>query len=503
MAAPSHGQSVCQQRHFVISLLQSISDCKHDVFFKDLLGEVRGQRKNMRNIIFAFAAIFTIASSAIAQEVPQNSTSPYNCDIEPSGEVAPGIYGKMATPVLSKFNLSIGGFVKLDYAYNSVNFGSSGSLTPANGIPKTSSPQGQADQSIFTARQSRIWLKVSGPTFIGAKTNALIEMDFYGDPSTPSESPQMRMRHAWGSIDWAYTQVLFGQSFDIFGPMAMSTIDLRQGSPYGAPNNPRLPQLRVTQKVSLDPENTLKLIFGVQDPNQNGNNNANVPSINPAINQGTFGSAVNIAGQVMWVSEALGVGPGFWGLSMNKLSAGLFGLWGSQKVALATGNKKVDSWGYGFHAFVPLMRSRDGKGRAMTLSFEGQAYMAANMQFNSATSASFVGDIADPKAAKGYGLAGQFIFYPFQNLGITAGYGCRNAYNHSDYRNNPNYQKSNKLVFANITYDLNAAVRIAAEYENVNTKYGNVVSVPTPVGMAGTSETGTANVVRLAIFYFF
>ncbi|MRR07910.1 MAG: hypothetical protein EG828_13450 [Deltaproteobacteria bacterium] len=457
----------------------------------------------MVRILIALVSIFTFASSAIAQEVPQDATPSFNCDFEPSCEVAPGIYGKMATPVLSKFNLSIGGFVKLDYAYNSVNFGSSGALTPPNGIPKTSSPQGQADQSIFTARQSRIWLKVAGPTFLGAKTNALIEMDFYGDPAAPSESPQMRMRQAWGSIDWANTQILFGQAYDIFGPMTMATIDLRQGSPYGTPNNPRLPQLRITQKVNLNHDNAIKLIFGIQDPNQNGNNNANVPSINPALNQGTFGTAVNIAGQAMWVSKALGVGPGFWGLSMNSLSAGLFGLWGSQKVALATGNKSVDSWGYGCSAFVPIMRSKDGKSRAMTLSFEGQAYMAANMQFNSATSATFVGSMANPKAAKGYGLAGQFIFYPLQSLGITAGYGRRNAYNYSDYRNNSNFQKSSSLIFANIAYDLNAAIRISAEYENVNTQYGNVMSVPTTFGMAGTSGTGTANVGRLAIFYFF
>lgn len=459
--------------------------------------------KSMSKTFIALAALFTIASSAIAQEVPQDTAPSYNCDFEPSCEVAPGIYGKLATPVLSKFNLSIGGFVKLDYAYNSVNFGSSGALTPPNGIPKTSSPQGQADQSIFTARQSRIWLKVAGPAFVGAKTNALIEMDFYGDPSAPGESPQMRMRQAWGSIDWTNTQILFGQAYDVFGPMTMSTIDLRQGSPYGTPNNPRLPQLRITQKVNLNSENALKLIFGVQDPNQNGNNNANVPSLNPAINQGTFGSAVNVAGQAMWVSKALGVGPGFWGLSMNSLSAGLFGLCGSQKVALATGNKSVDSWGYGFSAFVPIMRSRDGKSREMTLSFEGQAYMAANMQFNSATSATFVGNMTNPNAAKGYGLAGQFIFYPLQNLGITAGYGRRNAYNYSDYKNNANFLKSNSLVFANIAYDLNAAIRIAAEYENVNTQYGNVTSVPTTIGMAGTSGTGTANVARIALFYFF
>jgi len=38
-------------------------------------------------------------------------------------------------------------------------------------------------------------------------------------------------------------------------------------------------------------------------------------------------------------------------------------------------------------------------------------------------------------------------------------------------------------------------VVVAAEYQNLNTQYGN--------NSPGTSGTGTANVARLAAFYFF
>ncbi|NMC73816.1 MAG: hypothetical protein GYA56_05565 [Geobacteraceae bacterium] len=460
----------------------------------------------MRKAVFvSLAAGLLLAAPVLAADAPQAST-PYNCDFQPSCEVAPGFYGKMEQPVTSKFKVSIGGFVKLDYVYNSVNLGPSGALTPGSGkIPKTTSKEGEADQSIFTARQSRVWLKVAGPGFLGAKTNALIEADFYGDPSAAAESPQVRMRQAWGSIDWAKTQLLFGQTFEIFGPMVSSTIDFRHGAAYGTPNNPRVPQLRLTQRIDLSQDNALKLVVGLQDPNQNGNNNAG-----GTLSTGTFGSAVNVAGQAMFVSKALGVAPGLWGLSMNSLTAGFFGLFGSEKVMLAPGNKAVDSWGYGFYSFVPVLKSSDGKSRAMTMSFEGQAYMAANMAFNSATADTMVGTTEDPKAAKGYGFAGQLIFYPIQDLGITAGYQRRNAYNYSDYTNRnitissqptsttltgANFVKSSTNIYVNVSYDLNAAVRVAAEYQNVNTQYGN----NTP----GTSGTGTANIGRLAFLYFF
>jgi len=394
-----------------------------------------------------------------------------------------------AAPVTSMFDLSIGGFVKLDYAYNSVNFGNSGSLTPGSGaIAKRGSTAGNQEQSIFSARQSRLWFKASGPELMGAKTNALIEGDFYGDPSAAAESPQFRMRLAYGSVDWATTQVLFGQNWDIFGPMVASTVDFRCGSPTGAPNNPRVPQVRLTQKINFNKDNTLSLVAGVQDPNQDGNNN------NTALN---YGAAVNGAGQVMFSSKAMGVAPGYLGLPMKPLTLGVFGLYGNSKaVAPATAaNHTVDSYGYGFYGFIPVLKSSDGKGRAMTMSLEGQIYQAANMAFNAATAATvFDATAANPNPAKGYGMAAQAIFYPTQELGITAGYGKRGALNYDNYKGT-DFQKSSSEIYGNVSYDFNAAVRVMAEYQYLETLYGRPA--------AGTHNVGTANVLRLAAFYFF
>ncbi len=448
-------------------------------------------------VLYTLVAGLMLAAPAMAQE-PTPTAPAYNCDFQPSCEVAPGVYGKISEPVTSKFKLSIGGFVKLDYVYNSVNLGQSGSLAPGSGaVPKSDSTAGKQDQSIFTARQSRLWFKVAGPTFLGAKTGALVEVDFYGDPSAANEAPQVRMRHAYATMDWAKTSLLFGQTWDIFGPMAANTVDFRHGSSFGAPNNPRVPQIRLTQRVDLNPSNSLRLVFGVQDPNQNGNNSGAATAVSNNV-----GSAVNVAGQIMWVSKALGVSPGFWGLSMNSLTAGVFGLYGNQEASTLTGDKSMNSLGYGFYTFVPVLKSKDGRSRAMTMSFEGQAYMASNMNFNAATSVNFVntptsGLPADPSAAKAYGFAGQLIFFPTQDLGFSAGYLQRNAYDNESYRTiaSGNYQRYNSNIFANVSYDLNAAIRVMAEYENLSTKYGNVT--------AGTSDSGSANIVRMALLYFF
>ncbi|HEY6872264.1 MAG TPA: hypothetical protein VI298_05985 [Geobacteraceae bacterium] len=439
----------------------------------------------MKKTLGFIAAALLVSAPAMAADAPT-----YNCDYQPSCEVAPGIYGAMASPATSKFNLSVGGYVKLDYAYNSTNLGGAGAnfLLPNGPIPKTTSIAGREDQSILTARQSRFWLKVAGPTFLGAKTNALIEADFFGPGSTSNENGLLRMRHAYGSLDWANTQVLFGQTQDIFGPMLANTIDFRQGAATGNPNNPRVAQLRLTQKVNFNANNSLKLVVGVQNPTQDNDNLVGDTT-------DTYGSVVNAAAQVMFVSKALGTAPGFYGMAMNNLTAGVFGLVGSEKVGVApTTNRAVDSYGYGVYAFVPVLKSSDGKSRAMTMSFETQAYMAANMLFNSATGSATVGATPDKTGAKGYGIAGQVIFYPTQDLGITAGWQRRNAYDYANYTA-ANFEKFNELIYGNVAYDLNAAVRVATEFEHQKTVYGN----NTP----GQSDLGQDNTIRLAAYYFF
>ncbi len=464
----------------------------------------------MKKVLGLIAASMLLATSALAADAPT-----FNCDYQPSCEVAPGIYGAMSSPVKSKFDLTIGGYVKLDYAYNSVNLGSNGALLPNGTIPKSSSFAGREDQSILTAKQSRLWFKVAGPTFLGAKTSALIEADFYGtsgNAATENQNAVLRMRHAYGALDWATTQVLFGQTQDIFGPMLANTVDFRTGAATGNPNQPRVPQLRLTQKIPFSDNNSLKLVLGVQNPVQDSNTNAGTVT-------DTWGTVVNVAAQAMFMSNVLGKAPGYYGMAMNGLTLGGFGLIGSEKVGLpgvAGNNQAVDSYGYGVYAFVPVIGSRDGKNRAMTMSFEAQAYMAYNMLFNGATGNAFAANgragtttvRGDRSGAKGYGIAGQAIFYPTQDLGITAGYQRRNAYNYGSFTaptaaaSTANFEKSNSLLYANVAYDLNAAVRVAAEYENQNTQYGRNTSVAAPSNLGGTAN-GSDNTIRLALYYFF
>jgi hypothetical protein len=452
-------------------------------------------------IMFIFMAAPTLAADPA-----------YNTDSQPSPEVAPGIYGKMSTQVTSKFNLAIGGYVKLDYAYNSVNLCSNGVITPISGAipsksiitPASAAPAANSatfanqEQSLFSIKQSRIWFKASGPGFSGAKTGAFLEVDFYGDNSTAAESPMPRLRHVYGTLDWPETQMLFGQYWDMFGPMIASTEDFRTATPQGAPNGPRIPQIRLTHNLNLDADNKLKFVLAVQDPNQFGNNQAAVT--------GEYGPSVNYAGQVYYINKGLGVAPGYMSLSMNPFTVGFFGLYGTGK-APSNANRAIESWGYGMYTFVPINKSRNGIDRTMTVAFEGQAYAAANLAYGGATALPVVGtpttvsntfDAAGrQEPARNWGLIGQLKFFPVQDLGFTAGYGSRYNFDNGDYGGISNYQRWSRQIYANLTYDLNAAVRLATEYQNIETRYGHV-NVPT-----GGQASGVDNTIRLCAYYFF
>jgi len=500
----------------------------------------------LKKVSVSLAGLLLLASPVMAVDIPEGlAPAPaYNCDYEPSCEVAPGIYGNMASPVKSKFNLSIGGFVELDYAYNSQNLGANGFALP--GSPGgTISTEGQAayqkDQSTFSARTSRFWLKVAGPTFLGAKTNALIEADFAGTSTSDTnvnvnEGGFLRLRHAYGTLDWANTQVMFGQYWDIFGPAAAATLDFRHAANMGTPNNPRVAQVRLTQKVNFNSDNYLKLIVGLQNPTEDattiiaGQSGATITLASGTTNAG--GSVPNVAGQMMFVSKALGVAPGSFGLSMNSLQAGFFGLWSTQKVNRPNApyyvNHDVDVYGYGFYAFMPLVKSKDGKNRAMTASLETQAYIASGMDWNGATSnfpflsatngvttgsagtggqaASLVNNYSS--GAKNFGVYGQVIFYPTQDLGITTGYARRNALNNGTYVTSPavstgnNFEEFNDILYANAAYDLNAAVRVGAEYLYCRSQFHNTNQLTGATG-ALVGRFGQLNGVRVVGYYFF
>lgn len=96
--------------------------------------------------------------------------------------------------------------------------------------------------------QTRLTGKITGPEFLGAKTNGVIESEFMGN--SDADVNGVRVRHAYVNLAWGNTSLLLGQTWS---PMFITENFPDQiGSNGGAPFQPfgRHPQIRLTQQIS-------------------------------------------------------------------------------------------------------------------------------------------------------------------------------------------------------------------------------------------------------------
>jgi len=106
---------------------------------------------------------------------------------------------------------------------------------------------------------SRLGGTITGPDAFGAKTSAILEAEFFGN--FDGGINEFRLRHAWAKLDWAKTQLAFGQYWHpMFVPECYpGVIDFNTGMPFQPFN--RSPQVRLTQK--LDKGNKMSLILAI------------------------------------------------------------------------------------------------------------------------------------------------------------------------------------------------------------------------------------------------
>lgn len=95
---------------------------------------------------------------------------------------------------------------------------------------------------------SRAGINVKGPEVLGAKTNGILEAEFFG--ATEGGINELRLRHAYVTLDWEKTQLGVGQYWH---PMVIldclpNVVNYSTGAPIFALN--RNPQIRITQKLN-------------------------------------------------------------------------------------------------------------------------------------------------------------------------------------------------------------------------------------------------------------
>src|SRR6266508_1884589 len=130
-------------------------------------------------------------------------------------------------------------------------FGNSGGTNNADD-PLFATPTNQGNVSM-SVRQTRLGLKLEGPTIAHAKSRGQIEADFFGGFPAIGVGENfgiVRLRLAFARLDWEKTSLEAGQDWTIFAPNNPVSIAAAAIPQMGAAGNPwaRLPQIRLEHR---------------------------------------------------------------------------------------------------------------------------------------------------------------------------------------------------------------------------------------------------------------
>lgn len=262
------------------------------------------------------------------------------------------------------WTVGVYGFAALNVMHDSTqSFGTAAGNTI---LQRVGTFRGNNDQLQFTARDSRLGLRIGAPTVGGIKASMTVETDFGStQPTEISEQTSyvvnpLRMRHAYVKIDTPVVDALAGQYHDLFGwggtgfyPSTLAFLGVT-GQIYH-----RQPQVRLSKTFggkAVDFEVAAAAARPVQRA-------SGLPDA-----QGGLRLAVN-----GWT----GIGQQAYGQpGLGPLQIGVSGLARrfevAQFVEFPGGSNTVNGWGFAANVFLPVIPAKSAQNRGNALSITGE-----------------------------------------------------------------------------------------------------------------------------------
>ncbi|MBU1043407.1 MAG: hypothetical protein KJ915_03290 [Candidatus Omnitrophica bacterium] len=302
----------------------------------------------------------------------------------------------------------------------------------------------------LTAAETRLGMKFAGPDYEDMVTNGNIEFDFF-DTRLGENKPQPYLRHAYAEVTWTDSDLslLAGQTWDIVAPLNPTTLNYCvmwwQGNIQY-----RRPQVRVSKSIDMD--NDMKVLFQL----------AAARNIGDAANTTTFANTNVDTGvdnaSPIWEARAALTLP----MLTEKMSTiGLSYATGAETVfsdAAKTISKDYDVSLIALDFSLPLV----DKVKLLAEYWSGEnldAFLGGIGQGINTTMGKSIG-------AQGYWASlalGPFDFYSF-----NIGFGVDDP---DDADLNADSRSKNQVIYANVIYDLNEAVKLGLEVANLETEY--------------------------------
>lgn len=423
-----------------------------------------------------------------------------------------------AGSVTSRYDVTIGGYVKFDVAYADQNISYDYRAPQRDGRSTWANNAGNAyDTVTWAGGETRLNFAIKGPDAWGAKTSALVEGDFRGGTGQGQGGASygyFTLRHAFMNMDWGNTQLLVGHTWQAWGLLPTFNI-LAFSENHFMKGATRVPQIRLTQKFTKD----LAMVVGLASPENtfgtngtaagSGGINANWSQVSDK-NRALY---PDTSIEFQYKSAALGkIGP--WGLTM-----GLGGMVGKERVTYQYPANHYRStplrrWGSSFYGYIPIIPEK-ANNKAGALAFTGNVFMGqglgiylpaapqnpydrpADTTVNNAASGYVSGDptleVRYPMTSGGWA---QMTFYYTDKMFSNLLFGWqKNSLSQRYINANAGAVRYLQNWVFNVMYDVSPAVRFGAEYTRVMGSYAQYTTTGKP--------SGTFNAVRLGAYYYF
>ena len=307
----------------------------------------------------------TVASSSTRTGPATASTETKPAQTTPAGKRLPGI--------------DLGPVRAVPYGTIYINaFGNSGGTNNADD-PLFATPTNQGNVSI-SVRQTRLGLKLEGPTIWNAKSRGQIEADFFGGFPAVGVGDNfgiVRLRLAFARLDWEKTSLEAGQDWMVFAPNNPVSIAAAAIPQMAAAGNSwaRLPQIRLERRWASG-----KVVWqgAVLAPSTGDSPTA---TTSPFFLQPTTGAA----SRVPFFQSRVAFNNANWLGTKKSGGVGFSGQYGRARVANTLGNNKIDSFGVAVDWNFPIVARLTINGEAFAgrnlAGFQAGAFQGFNPDF--------------------------------------------------------------------------------------------------------------------------
>jgi hypothetical protein len=388
----------------------------------------------------------------------------------------------------------IGGFAEMDTVHDSTR-----SLTEVVGntpIDRPGTFAGDNGRTQFSTRNSRLAFTILPPVQDDWKSKGYLEFDLLGYDPTPAagtnseasffSNATLRVRHAYLNAESSGWSILAGQTWSLFGWQPYYVISTVAPSPGPGVLYQRTPQVTASKLIEFSDENKLQTALSMARPSQR---DGEIPNFDAGLRLLLGGRRSGFASATSEVTA-------------EPMSVAVSGSYRQFTTANGTTSAAGTSHSSGSAGAVsillPLLTTSDGKDASNTLTLtgeftEGRGYadefsgLSGNLSqmpngAGASGSTNLDGGLGGFDSSQSFQLINlqsanaqlQYHFASSAHIFATLGYSQVQLFNIAGLSpvtaNKTLYDKT-QMMFFNVFHDFTKQIRIAAEYEDLHTRY--------------------------------